>query len=208
MPLLLSPLLRPALCRPGALKPIRLFPNSSNCPRISLHHRNAQQGRPGSLASLRATARDALSELGLSAEQHAAVEEVVRATSADSDLVQSVSTLVFYAGSVSAARALVVRHPSLLCCQLPSWTEFLTAFGLNKAQVQHVLCQTPEALLQGDLVKAGESILAFRRLGMDERAASQLVTYYPQLLGKSDEDIRATVNLLGRFQQGVESSSC
>lgn len=41
--------------------------------------------------------------------------------------------------------------------------------------MQHVLCQTPEALLQGDLVKAGESILAFRRLGMDERAASQLV---------------------------------
>lgn len=58
----------------------------------------------------------------------------MRATSADSDLVQSVSTLVFYAGSVSAARALVVRHPSLLCCQLPSWTEFLTAFGLNKVQ--------------------------------------------------------------------------
>ncbi|KAG2444887.1 hypothetical protein HXX76_001624 [Chlamydomonas incerta] len=158
---------------------------------------------------LRATERDSLSELGLSAEQRTAVQEVVTATSTrDSDLAQSAATLVYYAGSVSAARALVVRHPSLLCCQLPSWTEFLTTFGLNKAQVQHVLCQTPEALLQGDLVKAGESILAFRRLGMDEHAASQLVTYYPQLLGKSEDDIRATISLLGRFQQGVESSSC
>ncbi|KAG2448548.1 hypothetical protein HYH02_006439 [Chlamydomonas schloesseri] len=167
-----------------------------------------QSGLPRSLAPLRSTERDALLELGLSAEQRAAVQEVVRATNADSDLARSVAALVYYAGSVSAARSLVVRHPSLLCCQLHSWTEFLTAFGLNKAQVQHVLCQTPEALLQGDLVRAGESILAFRRLGLDERAASQLVTYYPQLLGKSEADIRATIQLLGRFQQGVESSSC
>ncbi|KXZ55224.1 hypothetical protein GPECTOR_3g366 [Gonium pectorale] len=78
----------------------------------------------------------------------------------------------------------------------------------SRAQVQHVLCQTPEALVEGDLLRAGEAILVFRRLGLTDYAAAQLVTYYPQLLSKDEEEIVKMVGMLSRYQTGIETISC
>ncbi len=133
------------------------------------------------------------------------MQEVIAKTQA-TGVTESVELLISYAGSASAAARLVRQHPQLLCCQLPSWIKFLTAFGLNgvslailsrasrefaverhallcctQGQVQHVLCQFPEALVEGDLVRAGESMLTFRRLGLNDYQSAQLATYYPQV---------------------------
>ncbi len=59
-----------------------------------------------------------------------------------------------------------------------------------QAQLQHLMCQSPEALIAVDLVAAGRSLVVFRRLGLKAEAAAQLVTYYPQLLGKEEREIR------------------
>ncbi|GLI60632.1 hypothetical protein VaNZ11_002829 [Volvox africanus] len=145
--------------------------------------------------------------LGLPSEDLAKVEEAIAKTQAI-DVSDSIKILTAYAGSTTSASVLVRKHPNLLCCQLSSWVEFLTAFGLTKAQVQHVLCQTPEALIEGDLIRAGESLLTFRRLGLSDYAAAQLVTYYPQLLSKGEDEIRDLLRLLVRYQTGIDSLGC
>ncbi len=51
----------------------------------------------------------------------------------------------------------------------------------TQSQVQHVLWQTPEVLVQGDLVAAGRAILTFKRLGLSNEDAVKLVAYLPQV---------------------------
>ncbi|PNH06311.1 hypothetical protein TSOC_007328 [Tetrabaena socialis] len=134
---------------------------------------------------------EGLAALTLSAEELAAVEALVKSTATTAPEVnRAAQVLAEFSGSVTAARALVAEHPALL------------------AQVQHVLCQTPEALVRGDLLAAGRSILTFRRMGLDDAAAAQLVTYYPQLLCKEEAEIRQVVDMLGRYQTGVDALSC
>ncbi|GLC67778.1 hypothetical protein PLESTF_000606400 [Pleodorina starrii] len=178
-----------ALCHTLVARRLRTHPL---CPGV----RSRERGLRCSPAS------NELAQLGLSSEDLARVKDVIAKTEA-TGISESIRVLVTYSGSASAASKLVRNWPNLLTCQLPSWIEFLTAFGLNK--VQHVLCQTPEALIEGDLVRAGESLLVFRRLGMDNYQAAQLVTYYPQLLGKEERELRELLSLLSRYQTGVDA---
>ncbi|KAG2496161.1 hypothetical protein HYH03_005763 [Edaphochlamys debaryana] len=151
-------------------------------------------------------ARD-LAPLALDEAQLAKVADHVSKTAAERDLAASVEALVTYTGSARSARGLALQHPDLLACQLPSWCDFLTGFGLDKSQLQHLLCSAPEALTRGDLVRAGEAMLTMRRLGLCERSAAQLVTYYPQLLNKDEPEILSLLKLLGRYQIGIDTTT-
>lgn len=145
-----------------------------------------------------------LTPLGLTEGQNGELQDYLKINGATHiDISESLAILLSYASSPALARQLVLAHPRLLCCQLPSWVHFLEAFGLNKSQVQHVLWQTPEVLVQGDLVAAGRAILTFKRLGLSNEDAVKLVAYLPQLLCMEEEQIATTIRILGKFQTGA-----
>lgn len=74
-----------------------------------------------------------LTPLGLTEGQNGELQDYLKINGATHiDISESLAILLSYASSPALARQLVLAHPRLLCCQLPSWVHFLEAFGLNK----------------------------------------------------------------------------
>ncbi len=74
-----------------------------------------------------------LTPLGLTEHQNGELQDYLQNSGATYiDISESLGILLSYASSPALARQLVLAHPRLLCCQLPSWVRFLEAFGLNK----------------------------------------------------------------------------
>jgi hypothetical protein len=50
---------------------------------------------------------------------------------------------------------ILTQHPQLLAVDLPSWLEFLTAFGFEQPAIQELLRSSPEAFYNSNVFQVG-----------------------------------------------------
>lgn len=95
-------------------------------------------------------------------------------------VTENLALLHSLAATAQQVRRLVLATPQLLATPLQSWQQFLSAYGLEDAQIWRLLVSQPQLLLQGSIFGAGRAILFLKQLGWSDLEVSRLVIQHPQ----------------------------
>jgi hypothetical protein len=100
---------------------------------------------------------------------------------------------------------LLEQQPAILAAPMASWLEFFQVYGFSPSQIKNLISQTPEVLVKGSLVTAGQAIVHLKQLGFDDdEVRHRVVAYCPQVLMMETEDIDTLIALWSKFQVGVD----
>eukprot|EP00878_Enallax_costatus_P032408 GHUV01035614.1.p2 GENE.GHUV01035614.1~~GHUV01035614.1.p2 ORF type:complete len:118 (+),score=42.06 GHUV01035614.1:701-1054(+) len=107
--------------------------------------------------------------------------------------------------SSSEVLHLLEQQPAVLTSPLASWLDFFAEYGFTCSQTKNLISQTPEVLVRGSLVTAGEAIMHLKHLGFDnDEVRHRVVAYCPQVLMMEKADIDTLITLWSKFQVGVD----